>query len=77
MSGHEPLSPPERFVPYKSDHICVICGDPIGSEAPSLVGPAVPASADDQAKVATGRAYNAQVEVAHERCAYPEGDDRD
>lgn len=78
MSDHKPLSPPGRFGPFSepSRIVCVICGDPIGCEAPSLVGPPIPASADDWAKADAGRAYTAKVQVAHERCAYPEGDDR-
>ena len=52
MSDHKPLSPPGRFGPFSepSRIVCVICGDLIGCEAPSLVGPSIPASADDWAK---------------------------
>ena len=76
--SHEPVSPRGRFDVLDHDPgypPCVICGTPITiGHSPALVGPSIPASAEDAAKAAKGRAHTAQVSIAHETCAYQDGD---
>lgn len=73
----EAASPKGRFGPLDGTHPavrdkmpCWICGEPMKEgEIPSLVSPR-PTTEEDKEKAEAGRWYNAEVDIAHERCAY-------
>lgn len=68
-------SPRGRFGPMAEDHPsvgtpCAICGEPIlAGSAPTLVMP-FPADIEEAIKAAAGRPHTAEVQVAHETCAW-------
>ena len=70
------LSEKGRFDPLSPSHpavdvqVCPGCGELLqAGDVPSLVDPTPPPTG-------VPGAYTAEVQMAHERCAYPEGTDR-
>ena len=70
-----------RFGPLSADHYavgrpCIICWAPLAvADVPTLISLA-PADAEEAAKKAKGKPYDAIAGVAHELCAWP-GSERD